>query len=373
MLNLNEPSLIKKFENSLIYQGKLDFLVKQLPSSGKILVLKSKSSISDAKLNQLMQGIGKSRVICYPRITPNPTFWDIEIALRSLRQKEIGCIVSIGAGSVIDTGKLLSIMLCLNEYALDEVILDPSLLEKGAILPHFVVPTTSGSGSEVTPFATIWDAKEKTKHSMDHENLYPCCVFLDPDLTLSNSRVQTLYSGLDTISHALESLWNVNKTCESEFYAITSLKYVLEAFLKVLDDLGNYAHRQDMQLASLYAGMAISRTRTAIAHSISYPLTMRHKVPHGLASGFCLIALIDFYKEVEGSKLKNHEIIESVRNVLIQLHLKSEILKYLQFEDVLILLSEMKNPQRFKNFPYRFEEVDLIRVLANSFGKSTDV
>jgi phosphonate metabolism-associated iron-containing alcohol dehydrogenase len=368
MFNLEKCNLLDGFRDTLVCQDKLEEILNKLPSNGSVLVVSSKNSISEVRLNQFINEIGKNRVISWRKVLPNPAFSDVALAQKNLLNEEVECVVSIGAGSVIDTGKLFSILPSLKEHSLGDLLKNPHLLDCYRVLPHFAVPTTSGSGSEVTPFATVWGIEEGLKYSLDHKNLYPKYAILDPTLIISNSRIQTLYSGLDSISHALESLWNINRTPESESYAIKSLQHALNAFLKVLDDLGDLSLRKEMQLVSLYAGMAISRTRTAVAHAISYPLTMRYNVPHGLASGFSLVTLIKIYKEAEGANLKNQDIIEGINQMLLSLQLNIEILKYLEFNEAITLLSEMKNPQRFKNFAYKFEEKDIYKVLDNSFG-----
>src|SRR5690606_20309422 len=108
-------------------------------------------------------------------------------------------------------------------------------------IPLVAIPTTSGTGAEVTPFATVWDQSEHRKYSITGDLIFPDTAVLDPELTLSLPEKETLYPGLDAISHALESLWNVNRTPVTAGFAIQALELAVEALPTVLGnpaDLG---------------------------------------------------------------------------------------------------------------------------------------
>ena len=118
----------------------------------------------------------------------------------------------------------------------------------------------------------------------------------------------------------------------------------------------------NMQIASLLSGLAISKTRTALAHSISYPLTSRFKVPHGLACSFTLVSIIDFLREEIEFDKRFIEITESVKKVLIELDLKSEISSFLTYKEAFEHIDEMYSPERADNFllPVNLEEISYI-------------
>ena len=111
---------------------------------------------------------------------------------------------------------------------------------------------------------------------------------VDPALMLAKPRELTIQTGLDALSHALESLWNRNANPVSMAHAITAARGALATLPRLANDLQNLALREAMARAALLAGFAFSNTKTAIAHSISYPITLRHNVPHGVACSFTL-------------------------------------------------------------------------------------
>jgi phosphonate metabolism-associated iron-containing alcohol dehydrogenase len=158
--------------------------------------------------------------------------------------------------------------------------------------PIIAVPTTAGTGSEVTCWGTVWDAAGGVKHSLALPNLYPEAAVIDPSLMLTKPRALTVSTGLDALSHALESIWNKNTNPISQQYAVAAAREIVEVLPVLVDDLANGTLRARMAQAALFAGLAFSNTKTAIAHSISYPLTLRYDVPHGIACSFTLPMII---------------------------------------------------------------------------------
>lgn len=130
--------------------------------------------------------------------------------------------------------------------------------------------------------------KNEVKRSFACNLLEPDFIYLDPRVTLTAPKELTIFCAMDACSHALESLWNKNMTDISFKYAIESLKLISCNLMPLLNDLNNVCYRAKIQLSSFYSGCAIRITRTAIAHSISYPITLKYNVPHGLACSFTL-------------------------------------------------------------------------------------
>ena len=150
------------------------------------------------------------------------------------------------------------------------------------------MPTTAGTGSEVTPWATIWDRGAQKKYSLHLPETWPHTAIIDAELMLSLPASVTLQSGLDALSHALEAIWNVNANPVSDTFAVAAVQEAMETMPRLMRRLGDLELRGRMALAALKAGMAFSNTRTALAHSISYEMTLRHGLPHGIACSFPL-------------------------------------------------------------------------------------
>jgi len=198
-------------------------------------------------------------------------------------------LVAVGGGSVLDTAKALMVGTADGSFAaLIALLATGKSFTPHRIKPLIAIPTTAGTGSEVTPWATIWDRNAGKKYSLHLEETWAEAALVDPALTLSLPAGPTLAAGLDALSHALESIWNVNANPVSDTHAVSAARAVLATLPALIGDLGNLELRRRMSLAALQAGLAFSNTKTALAHSISYDMTLRHGLPHGIACSFTL-------------------------------------------------------------------------------------
>lgn len=299
-------------------------------------------------VDKLRSLVSHANLIVHDQASPNPDLDELDSLTDQLRSKDLKGILALGGGSVLDTAKVLSVTVPSQiECPLNRIFRLKNDITWADRLSLIAVPTTSGTGAEVTPFSTVWDFQGAKKHSLSGEKVYPDTALLDPELTLSLPYFETLYTGLDTISHGLESLWNKNQTRISRSYAYECLRLALEALPEVLNDPDNLEKREKMQLASLFGGLAISQTKTAIAHSISYPLTCHFHVPHGLACSFMLPRLIEKNRE---SLSDNQLLLEDLQSFLSGLNLDEELAKYVSREQFLSLVNQMVLAERADNY-----------------------
>lgn len=203
-------------------------------------------------------------------------------------------IVAVGGGSAIDTAKALLVGTATGHF--DELI--AQLTTGSAFTPPrakrlIAVPTTAGTGSEVTPWATVWDRANGRKHSLHLNETWPEAAIVDPDLMLTLPRSVTVQSALDALSHALESIWNVNANPISDTLASAAAREVMNTLPALLERPQDRALRLRMAIAALKAGLAFSNTKTALAHSISYEMTLRFGLPHGIACSFTLPMVLE--------------------------------------------------------------------------------
>jgi len=198
-------------------------------------------------------------------------------------------LVAVGGGSVIDTAKTLMVGTAGGSFdALVALLATGKAFTPARVKPLIAIPTTAGTGSEVTPWATVWDRAAGRKYSLHLPQTWPEAAVVDPELTASLPARPTLAAGLDALSHALESIWNVNANPVSDTHAVAAARAVLATLPELMHDLRNPALRARQSLAALQAGLAFSNTKTALAHSISYDMTLHHGLPHGLACSFTL-------------------------------------------------------------------------------------
>ncbi len=222
-------------------------------------------------------------------ITPNPDFEILSqsCALFSELTDAPEIIVALGGGSVIDAAKVVAA--AGGDFASIRRYLETGE-EAGSssAVPIIAVPTTAGTGSEVTSWAAVWDVVGERKYSLSRPDLYPEHAVVDPVLTLGVPRDLTISTALDALSHALESVWNRNANSISSHFAVCAAREILAHLPALADDLGSLELRRRMAEATLFAGLAFSNTKTALAHSLSYPITLARGIPHGIACSFSL-------------------------------------------------------------------------------------
>lgn len=276
---------------------------EDLPASiaGRPYVLVTYPDSYFADLGDRLAGAAGKPLAVVDDVAPNPDFkllGDQVARLRRLHQAP-QAFVALGGGSVIDTAKVLAA--ANGDFAAVTRFLETGIGRQalGAV-PVIAVPTTAGTGSEATCWATVWDVEGDAKHSLALPGLFPEVALVDPMLMLGKPRELTVATGLDALSHALESLWNRNANPVSMTFAVSAAREAMEALPRLIEDLGNVVLRERMARAALFAGLAFSNTKTAIAHSLSYPITLRHNVPHGIACSFSLPMVMRSVETADG-------------------------------------------------------------------------
>jgi phosphonate metabolism-associated iron-containing alcohol dehydrogenase len=273
-------------------------------------------------------------------VLPNPDVIQLNDLYNSFWQHsdDYDLIVALGGGSSIDTAKTLMVGTESGKFVdLLTVLVNGKPYFPARKKSLIAIPTTAGTGSEVTPWATIWDASQQKKYSLHLDCTWPSATIVDPRLMLSLSREVTIASGLDALSHALESIWNVNANPISDALAISAIEEVFACLIPLVGQLDNMQLRSHMAHAALKAGMAFSNTRTALAHSISYDMTLRHGLPHGIACSFTLPLVLGMawgrqvdrdrvLQRLFGPDLKTAQ--QRLRNFLHDLGVKTEFSDY---------------------------------------------
>ncbi|HEY0158838.1 MAG TPA: phosphonoacetaldehyde reductase [Thermoanaerobaculia bacterium] len=271
--------------------GALQQLPRFLGAEGELLLVTSRGFRERGGLQRLTELVQRPMHVV-DDVEPNPGLAQVEAQLEKLAGLRIGTIVAVGGGSVLDTAKILAAVsggVPLREHLLSGAPLPPSRASR-----LICVPTTAGTGSEVTPFATVWNHETKKKHSVSGETLFPDVALLDPELTLSVPEDVTLSTGLDAITQAFEAAWSRRANPLTTAFAVRAIRAGLRALPALIRNPGDVGLRQEMLEASVLAGLAISHTRTTLCHSISYPLTAHFGVPHGYACAFTLGEVFDF-------------------------------------------------------------------------------
>lgn len=230
----------------------------------------------------------------------NPDVEDLFQYYQQIHTFDYQCIVGIGGGSVLDLSKSLSALKNMeidSIMALRSVIEEKLFTENQNIVPWIGIPTTSGTGSEVTCWATIWDRARGVKLSIDCEKLYANTAIIDPTLTASLPKTLTASTALDALCHATEAYWSKNSNEISRVFSLEAIKRIVNNIEKVLTQPNEITLRNEIALGSVYAGLAFSNTRTTACHSISYPLTLELGIDHGIAASLTLAKVMELNLE----------------------------------------------------------------------------
>lgn len=299
------PSAIKhifkesQFKNTLLVTGKNSYEIS--PYKTYFETLKSKFNIAHVV-----------------KTDENPAYDEIYSCLNQLKFQKIDFIIAFGGGSVIDFAKCISLYQKSVDLFQDFA---SNFMEIELAIPLIAIPTTSGSGSESTSFAVLY--KDKRKYSISNPILLPDYVILDEKNTYSHSPYFTACSGIDALCQSIESLWAVNKTNESQEYALTSIKLLVPNLIRCFR--GENKYRNDVMLGATYSGKAINISKTTAPHAFSYYLTTFHGINHGEAVAINFERFIDLNFEFINKQRELLEIFEvKTKNELIE---KFSILK----------------------------------------------
>lgn len=200
-------------------------------------------------------------------------------------------VVAVGGGSIMDVGKSLC---CLYGKKIADADALRDLIQKGSYgTPRtrwIGIPTTAGTGSEVTCWATIWDPEKDAKRSVENHENYACAALVDPQLAAGMPLRLAVSSALDAAAHAVESYWARGSNAVSKALALQAVRVIMDHMEDLLQ--GKQEAHDAMAQGSMLAGMAFSNTKTTACHSISYPLTMHYGIPHGAAVSMLLAPVL---------------------------------------------------------------------------------
>lgn len=350
--------------------------IGDLVEGERIVLITSPGFTRRGVTGRVREAMGDRLVKVMDTVRSHPDLDDIDEQLVELRPLAADALVALGGGSVIDTAKALSRVLASREgVTLSEHLREGENVAERA-LPMVAVPTTAGTGSEVTPFATIWDKREKRKLSL--EGVFPEKAVLDPILTINLPKQITICSGLDVVSHALESIWNRNASPVSIALATRALQLALKTLPELIRRMEDLSLRTSMMEASLLGGFAISQTRTALAHSMSYPLTLAFDMPHGLACSFALPEILMFNAEADDGRLEALSIdlgyggVEELGGVLVSLLADLEVPGMLSsliddYDRALGMSREMLAEGRVENNIRAVHQEDVMEIIGKAF------
>ncbi len=353
-------------------------LIEQLLaySNRNIALLVSESSIVRYEFQNLIKQLSNTNHVTWiKQINPNPTQEDLLTSLKLLEEKPVDLIIAMGGGSSIDLAKGISAFHSISDRVSSLELLTQGILQKyytehSDFIDIIAIPTTAGTGSELTQWGTFWDHQGKMKYSIDHAPLLPVKAIIVPELTLTLTPLLTLSTGLDALSHAMEAYWSKHTSPLVQDISYRAIQLILEYLPLSIHSPENFEYRERLCRASALAGMSFSHTRTTACHSISYPLTMLYHIPHGIAVAMTLGAvshrnkgyfpnsedLFNLFREYGGLQ----PWLDQVSHNIAELRLSNYHIKPSDLEQ--LVLQSFTNG-RMDNNPVNFNKEDILEIL----------
>jgi len=239
--------------------------------------------------------------IIYDKIENNPSLENVADAGKIAREEKVDFIAGIGGGSPLDASKAVAVL------AVNDI--QPVELFNNAFdnrpLPIIAIPTTAGTGSEVTPYSILTRNDIKNKMSFGNDDIFPAVAFLDARYTESLPYSVTVDTAIDALSHAVEGYTNKRSTIMSDIFAVEAISVFGECLDNLLTNKIDYRIREKLLYMAMLGGMVISHTGTTIVHGLGYPLTYYKGIPHGRANGMLMAEYLKFNYEAIKDKADN--------------------------------------------------------------------
>lgn len=262
-------------------------------SARKVLLLTDANiaaSGSAAELSGAIEAAGAAVTLC-SEVIPEPPATQVTELQRRFGGHRFDLVIGLGGGSVIDVAKLLAVLID-RDFGIDQIVGTDLVPTSG--IPMVAVPTTAGTGAEVTPNAIVTLRDKQLKVGVVSRRTLPAHVILDAELTVGMPPIVTASTGIDAFIHSFESVTSnkANELCDAVGYH--SMRLIHRALPIAYREPKNLTARRQMLFGSMLGGMALTAAGTTAVHALSYPLGGRFGVPHGIANAMLLVPVMEF-------------------------------------------------------------------------------
>lgn len=294
----------------------------------------------------------------YSQISPNPDVTEVDACADLIRKEKYGFLVALGGGSALDCAKA-SASISLTEDSIRKYH-GTGVAMPQEHLPLIAVPTTAGTGSEVTCVSVLTDHANGKKSPIVSNAFYPTIAIIDPELTYSMPPKVTASTGIDVLCHALEGFWSKGHQPICDALALHASGLVFEYLERAYKDGNDALAREKMAEASVIAGLAFTLPKTTASHACSFPLTNLHHIPHGEACGLTIDYFARINASVENGRLEKFvqklgfkdvdEMADSIHALKDRLGLRNDLKDLnLTDEQVADLVRISRHPNLYNN------------------------
>jgi len=271
----------------------------------------------------------KSKVSCtvFSEVEPNPSYETVERGAELARRENVELVIGFGGGSAMDAAKAIAVLALKKGFIRDYIY---PYVVKEEVLPIIAVPTTCGTGSEVTRYSVLTDTTSKRKTVVVGPSIIPKVALLDPSVLVHLPPDLTVYTAFDAFSHAIEAYWSNRSQPISDVLAVESMRLIVENLTSAYQ--GSSSAKEKLFLASLMAGLAINAAGTTMIHALGYPLTVYYNLHHGLANALLTLPSIRHNRRTVKEKLEElakrlglssvDEFVEKIEELLSETGIK---------------------------------------------------
>ena len=274
----------------------------ELIASENILIISDPFLYKNGTAQRIGEGLS-GRKAYFSNVEPNPSCDSVDEAARLARDFGASCIIGLGGGSAMDIAKIVA-CLATNPGSIYDYFSGGTSKFSTRTAQLVLIPTTAGTGSEVTNVGVYTDHKKGRKLPMVDPSFWADIALVDPELTHTMPKGVTASTGIDAFAHAIESYWNQNSNPLSDMLGMKAMKLVMDNLRTACTSPDDIEARGSMSLASVLAGVAFGQTRTTGPHAIGYPLTTDYGLSHGEACALTLPAFIKRSHQKREAKMK---------------------------------------------------------------------
>lgn len=353
--------------------------------AGRVLVVTDATLIKLGLVEPITHALESCGVTwsIYDGVEPDPTTDHVNAGLEVLRRERCDAILAVGGGSPMDAAKVIAAA-ATNDKPLGK--LEGLLKVRRAPVPLYAIPTTAGTGSEVTIAAVVSDPATHAKKFFVDPKLLPLMTALDPSLMTGLPAAITAATGMDALTHAVESYLSKHSNIQTERWASAAIRLIFANLPKACADGEDIEARSAMALASYYAGLAFTRTNVGYVHAIAHQLGAHYRTPHGLANATLLPHVLAFSMEAATARMAEmarmigaqgfgdaalaRAFLDAVRNLARQIGI-SPTLEALQVQDIPTLAREAITEAYMKYpVPRYMETGDCEQLLRQVLGRN---
>ena len=287
----------------ICFEAGISKKVGQFIEGENVLIISDPFLYKSGIANNIGDCMNGKKVAYFSEVEPNPSCESVDKAAEVARDIKADCVIGLGGGSALDISKMVACMTT-NEGSIYDYYAGGSRTLHSRKTKLICIPTTAGTGSEVTNVGVYTNKKTGRKLPMLSDLFWPDYAIIDSELTVTLPPAVTASTGMDAFTHAIEAYWNQDSQPMSDFLAMGAMKLILENLKTAYNEPSNLEARTAMSKASLIAGVAFSQTRTTGIHAISFPLTAQFGASHGVACAITLPAFIRISKEKAEKKMR---------------------------------------------------------------------